>query len=585
MPIETNRLKLPLPLGNESVSRVGINNIFEKIDEGVATREEVEELRQSVSEIDIPDASLTEKGKVQLSNKINGNREDVAATEKAVSIALLNIASDYIRQPGFANTTGTGSAYMVTLNPAPAEIDNGFGITIVPHITNGARPTLNINGLGAVPIKMQDGTPYSAGDLIAGKPYTFRRVGSDFLEDNGGREVINGTSRTTAKFNDDITKGTVVAYTDYLRDVGSISLPLSTSKLDISPDGKKLVTHAANRLYVHTINSDGTLTRTQNITISSDSSIMSVSLYGDYMVLGTSDTPSLSIYKWSTGTNTYSKIANPAIVPSSWSSYVQFSPDGKFLFVSDISSSPVYMYSRSGDAFTKLGNVSGIPTDNVQIIFTPNMKYVFFKSTVNYLSVFKISGTTLTKLTDISLKFLYTGNFAVVTPDSKYIIFPFVNTERLGPVIVRINSDDTFTIVDHVFDKGSKPIGSIGSGTIWSSDISPDGKKLVFTESGISNLIFLNYGDDNLFHVAPGNMPPTTGAVNIYSAKYALNGRLYVLYNVSGTSYISYFDHVNLDRTAVKLKDFTSVPAGATGIGYALESGSAGETKQIMKLL
>ncbi|WP_340388517.1 phage tail protein [Paenibacillus sp. FSL E2-0151] len=88
MPIETNRLKLPLPLGNESVSRVGINNIFEKIDEGVATREEVEELRQSVSEMDIPNASLTEKGKVQLSSKTNGDREDVAATEKAVGLAF-----------------------------------------------------------------------------------------------------------------------------------------------------------------------------------------------------------------------------------------------------------------------------------------------------------------------------------------------------------------------------------------------------------------------------------------------------------------------------------------------------------------
>ncbi|SEO10697.1 tail fiber protein [Paenibacillus sp. OK076] len=88
MPIETNRLKLPLPLGNESVSRVGINVIFEKIDEGVATREDVEELRQLVNEMDIPDASLTQKGKVQLSSKTNGEREDVAATEKAVGLAF-----------------------------------------------------------------------------------------------------------------------------------------------------------------------------------------------------------------------------------------------------------------------------------------------------------------------------------------------------------------------------------------------------------------------------------------------------------------------------------------------------------------
>ncbi|WP_260986553.1 phage tail protein [Paenibacillus xylanexedens] len=84
MPIETNRLKLPLPLGNEGVSRVGINAIFEKIDEGVATREDLEELRQLVDEIDVPDASLTEKGVVQLSNATGSDSEKEAATPKAV---------------------------------------------------------------------------------------------------------------------------------------------------------------------------------------------------------------------------------------------------------------------------------------------------------------------------------------------------------------------------------------------------------------------------------------------------------------------------------------------------------------------
>lgn len=41
MPKETDRLKLPLPLGNETVTRESINRIFEKIDAGVATREAI----------------------------------------------------------------------------------------------------------------------------------------------------------------------------------------------------------------------------------------------------------------------------------------------------------------------------------------------------------------------------------------------------------------------------------------------------------------------------------------------------------------------------------------------------------------
>ncbi|KQY91631.1 hypothetical protein ASD24_23135 [Paenibacillus sp. Root52] len=50
MPKETDRLKLPLPLGNESVTRESINGIFEKIDAGVATREDLDTLHEAVSE-------------------------------------------------------------------------------------------------------------------------------------------------------------------------------------------------------------------------------------------------------------------------------------------------------------------------------------------------------------------------------------------------------------------------------------------------------------------------------------------------------------------------------------------------------
>ncbi|MFS0857896.1 tail fiber protein [Paenibacillus taichungensis] len=94
MPKETNRLKLPLPLGNENVTRESINGIFEKIDAGVATKADLDTLREAVSKMDIPDASLTQKGKVQLSNKTDGTSETVAATEKAVRDARVAAASD-----------------------------------------------------------------------------------------------------------------------------------------------------------------------------------------------------------------------------------------------------------------------------------------------------------------------------------------------------------------------------------------------------------------------------------------------------------------------------------------------------------
>ncbi|MFC9706968.1 tail fiber protein [Paenibacillus sp. NPDC056933] len=88
MPQETDRLKLPLPLGNENVNRESINGIFEKIDAGVATQADLNTLREAVSQMDIPDASLTQKGKVQLSSAVDSSAENMAATPKAVKAAV-----------------------------------------------------------------------------------------------------------------------------------------------------------------------------------------------------------------------------------------------------------------------------------------------------------------------------------------------------------------------------------------------------------------------------------------------------------------------------------------------------------------
>ncbi|GIO39292.1 hypothetical protein J41TS12_41530 [Paenibacillus antibioticophila] len=93
--------------------------------------------------------------------------------------------NDYVRQPAYAATSGTATAYTVSLTPAPTILPEGFGIIIVPHVDCGANPTLKIGNLAAVPLKDQKGAAFAAGKLLAGKPYTFRKVGSDFLAVSG----------------------------------------------------------------------------------------------------------------------------------------------------------------------------------------------------------------------------------------------------------------------------------------------------------------------------------------------------------------------------------------------------------------
>ncbi|WP_025690223.1 hypothetical protein [Paenibacillus zanthoxyli] len=137
----------------------------------------------------------------------------------AVLIEIRSVVSthkaDYIRQPAYATTSGTSTAYIVTLSPAPTSLPDGLGVTIVPHVANGASPTLNINGLGAVALKDNKGNAYAAGKLQAGKPYMFRKVGADFLADSasGGEGTLTASDlragKTGTNDNGDVITGTV----------------------------------------------------------------------------------------------------------------------------------------------------------------------------------------------------------------------------------------------------------------------------------------------------------------------------------------------------------------------------------------
>lgn len=106
--------------------------------------------------------------------------------------------TDYVRTGGYAVTTGTPTAYAITLNPAPIAYVDGMGVTIKPLLTNTGASTLNVNGLGAKPIKNSDGTELSAGDLVSYGMYSLRynsTTGNFILVNKGGGSVIKSIQR------------------------------------------------------------------------------------------------------------------------------------------------------------------------------------------------------------------------------------------------------------------------------------------------------------------------------------------------------------------------------------------------------
>ncbi|RED36353.1 tail fiber protein [Paenibacillus sp. VMFN-D1] len=75
--------KDPMTDGNETFNiQTMLNDNWDKIDDKVG------QMSDEIGNITVPDASLTVAGKTMLSNSITGTRENVAATEKAVKLAL-----------------------------------------------------------------------------------------------------------------------------------------------------------------------------------------------------------------------------------------------------------------------------------------------------------------------------------------------------------------------------------------------------------------------------------------------------------------------------------------------------------------
>jgi hypothetical protein len=261
MPKETDRLKLPLPLGNETVTRESINRIFEKIDAGVATREailisagsdlnsyitegeyycpenaavetlansptgvafhltierhagvvqtlttfepgdlqvfqrnyyfgwglwkkvptrdEIQQLQEDLQNADIPPASLTEPGIVQLSNATDGTSETVAATEKAVGLAFQAGVERKMEVVAALNSIGvsasTSEKWVELIQKLSSFILATGNVTSDDVIAGKTFSNSNANGLtGTIPDRGTGGivTPGSSDQIKAEGRYT-----------------------------------------------------------------------------------------------------------------------------------------------------------------------------------------------------------------------------------------------------------------------------------------------------------------------------------------------------------------------------------------------------------------------------
>lgn len=88
---------------------------------------------------------------------------------------------------GVIVTGGGDTAYTVTSNQAFGSLASGRMVAFTPHATNGANPTLNVDSLGAKPLRGVAGQELPAGTLLAGTPYVAR-----YSADNSGEWILHG---------------------------------------------------------------------------------------------------------------------------------------------------------------------------------------------------------------------------------------------------------------------------------------------------------------------------------------------------------------------------------------------------------
>jgi hypothetical protein len=115
-----------------------------------------------------------------------------------------SVLSDYSKYPSFGVATGTANTYSITLSPAPTAYSNGFGVTVVIPADSSGASTLNVNGLGPIPLKKANGNDIT--NLKANGVYTFRynaTTGNFIVQGEGGSgnataaDIVAGKTAST----------------------------------------------------------------------------------------------------------------------------------------------------------------------------------------------------------------------------------------------------------------------------------------------------------------------------------------------------------------------------------------------------
>ena len=91
---------------------------------------------------------------------------------------------------GYSADTGTANAYVVAIAPVPTALVVGMSVRFLAANTNTAPSTLNVNGLGPIPITIGVNNPLPLGTILAGGMVQVIYDGTQFQLETGGQIAV-----------------------------------------------------------------------------------------------------------------------------------------------------------------------------------------------------------------------------------------------------------------------------------------------------------------------------------------------------------------------------------------------------------
>ncbi|WP_339166101.1 tail fiber protein [Paenibacillus sp. FSL R5-0341] len=504
-------------------------------------RDNITDLDRRLNNIPEPeDASLTQKGITQLSNAIESDEDGEAATPKAVNTVRQLVASQI---GDLAELQTIDKDNLVdALNEVFTHVDEGKELVKTAVIVKG-------------------------GTVAGTSPHSFEELadGIDTIETS---TVINGQQQVARTYAETIAANDpIYTSTDYT------SIPIAEAPtgdgqgVAYSGDGVYLAFAQASSPYLSLYKRVGEdYIKLPNPTSMPTNVARAVSFTPDgvYLAVGHATSPFVTLYK-RTG-DVFTKLPNLSPLPTDETKAVSFSANGLYLAVGGLNTSTFNLYKRNGDSFTRLAITTGLPTNALvySVAFGVDDDYLTIGYlTAPFIAIYKRTGDVFTKLPDPSIP--PTGGVCGLdfSPNGVYLAAAHFTAPFL--TLYKRNGD--------VFEKLPNPL-VLPTNQGRAVRFNPTSEYLTVCFASLINYKLAN----DIFSGLPN--PQFVPAQTTFSAAYTPDGSNLAIAHQGGNRLLIY--NVQYDQVYKSSNLGTDLLTYRTGIGYALESGVAGDTKDVI---